>query len=197
VATLEPEGQVTVRLTVPELAGVAVQDSVDFLNNMLNLNTQSTAKAMTMIISNLNTPQATLAIETIQKATEFAIQDFEKIGAAAARVVAAFKTPPRTAVGISIALDNGDGQTAKAGAPVDKPPSVQVKDTLGNPVTGINVTFLPKDGFVEPVKLPTNADGIAAVKWTLGKTPGPNTLTATVDLAGSPSITFTATATAP
>jgi hypothetical protein len=50
---MEPEGQVIVRLTVPELAGVAVQDSVDFLNNMLNLNAQSTAKAMTMIIGNL------------------------------------------------------------------------------------------------------------------------------------------------
>ena len=53
VAPLEPEGQVIVRLTVPELAGVAVLDSVDLLNNMLNLNAQSTGKAMTMIISNL------------------------------------------------------------------------------------------------------------------------------------------------
>ena len=50
---MEPDGQVIVRLTVPELAGVAVLDSVDLLNNMLNLNAQSTGKAMTMIISNL------------------------------------------------------------------------------------------------------------------------------------------------
>jgi hypothetical protein len=199
VATLEPEGQVIVRLTVPELAGVAVQDSVDFLNHMLNLNAQSTAKAMSMIISNLNTPQATLAIETIQKATESAIQDFEKIGAAAARVAAGFTTPsPTGGVGISIAPDKGDGQTAKAGVPVNIPPSVQVKDTHGNPVTGINVTFLPEEGggSVEPEKLPTDANGIAAVKsWTLGKE-GQNTLMAALDFAGKPSITFTATATA-
>jgi hypothetical protein len=197
VATPESEGHVTVRQTVPELVGVAVHDSVDFLNHMLNLNAQSTAKAMSMIISNLNTPQATLAIETIQKATESAIQDFEKIGAAAAKVAAGFITPPSTGVGISIAPDKGDGQTAKAGAPVNIPPSVQVKDTLGNPVTGINVTFLPNEGggSVEPQKLPTDAKGIAAVKsWTLGKE-GQNTLTASVDFAGQPSITFTATAT--
>jgi hypothetical protein len=195
---MEPDGQVIVRLTVPELAGVAVQDSVDFLNNMLNLNAQSTAKAMTMIISNLNTPQATLAIETIQKATESAIQDFEKIGAAAARVVAAFKTlPPTGGVWIPIAPNAGDGQTAKANTPVSIPPSVQVRDMRGNPVAGINVTFLPgKDsGSVDPPKLATDANGIATIKsWTLGKE-GENTLTAQVDFAGKPSISFTATAT--
>jgi hypothetical protein len=202
VATLDSEGQVTVRLTVPELAGVAVQDSVDFLNNMLNLNAQSTARAMTMIISNLNTGQATLAIETIQKATESAIQDFEKIGAAAAKVVAGFTTPlPTGGVGISIAPvapDKGDGQTAKTGAPVTNPPSVQVKDTRGYPVTGINVTFSLGEagGSVVPAKLPTDANGIATVtSWTLGKE-GRNTLTAALDFAGKPSITFTATATA-
>jgi hypothetical protein len=187
-----------VRETVSKLAGVAVQDSVEFLNQMLNLNAQSTAKAMSMIISNLNTPQATLAIETIQKATENAIQDFEKIGAAAAKVAAGFATPPSTGVATSIALNKGDGQTAKAGALVNIPPSVQVKDALGNPVAGVHVTFLIKDGggSVEPEQLLTDANGIAAVKsWTLGKQ-GPNTLTATVDCAGKPSTTFTATATA-
>jgi hypothetical protein len=189
---------VAVRQTVPELAGVAVQDSVDFLNQMLNLNAQSTAKAMSMIISNLNTPQATLAIETIQKATDSAIQDFEKIGAAAAKVAAGFPTQPSAGVGISIVLDKGDGQTTKTGTPVSIPPSVQVKDTLGNPVSGINVTFSPQEGggSVEPGKLPTDANGIAAVKsWTLGKE-GQNTLTAGVDFAGQPSVTFTATASA-
>jgi hypothetical protein len=197
VATLESKGPVTVSQTVPKLAVVAVQDSVEFLNRMLNLNAQSTAKAITMIISNLNTPQATLAIETIQKATENAIQDFEKIGAAAAKVVADFTTPTPPGVGISIALDKGDGQTAKAGAPVNIPPAVLVKDALGNPFSGIYVTFSPKEGegSVEPEQLPTDANGIAAVKsWTLGKQ-GANTLTATVEYAGQPTITFTANAT--
>ena len=109
-----------------------------------------------------------------------------------------------TATGIagpaaSIAVNAGDTQTATAGTAVATPPSVIVKDANGNPVSGVSVTFAVASGGGSATGLGavTDASGIATVgSWTLGATPGPNTLTATSgSLSGSP-VTFTATGTA-
>ena len=95
-----------------------------------------------------------------------------------------------------MALYEGDDQTASAGTAVPIAPSVRVTDAGDNPVPGVHVTFAVASGggSVTGADAVSGADGIAAVgSWTLGGTPGENTLTATVaGLAGSP-VTFTAT----
>ncbi|PYO69270.1 MAG: hypothetical protein DMD69_03370, partial [Gemmatimonadetes bacterium] len=98
-----------------------------------------------------------------------------------------------------IALNAGNSQTAPAGTAVATPPSVLVRDQFNNPVAGVAVTFAPASGSgtVNPTTpVTTDASGVAAVSsWTLGTTPGTNTLTATASgLSGSP-VTFTATGT--
>lgn len=88
----------------------------------------------------------------------------------------------------------GDAQTATAGASVSVAPAVTVKDANGNAVSGVSVTFAVASGggIVTGATQTTNASGVATLgSWTLGKTAGPNTLTAT---AGSlAAVTFTAT----
>jgi hypothetical protein len=69
----------------------------------------------------------------------------------------------------------GDGQTAVAGSAVAIAPSVQVADTFGNLVAGLQVDFqvLSGGGGVTGATAVTNAAGIAAVgSWTLGATGG-------------------------
>ncbi len=94
----------------------------------------------------------------------------------------------------------GNNQTATAGAHVVTPPSVKVTDANGNAVSGFTVVFAPAagSGTVTGGSATTNSSGIAAVgSWTLGPTPGAQSLTATASgLTGSP-ITFAAIAVAP
>jgi adhesin/invasin len=93
----------------------------------------------------------------------------------------------------SMAVFLGDGQSAPAGSAVPTQPSVVVKDANGNVVSGVTVTFAvtagggTATGFV----VATDVNGIATVgNWTLGPSPGLNSLTATL---GSFVVTFTAT----
>ncbi|HSR91626.1 MAG TPA: invasin domain 3-containing protein, partial [Gemmatimonadales bacterium] len=97
----------------------------------------------------------------------------------------------------SIDVGAGDGQSDDAGTPVAVPPRVIVADVSGNPVSGVNVTFAVASGggsVVPTTAVATGVNGLAAAtSWTLGNTPGTNTLTATsAGLSGSP-VTFTAT----
>src|SRR5690606_7190249 len=99
-----------------------------------------------------------------------------------------------------IAKDDGDEQTGTVGAALPVAPTVLVTDASGNPVSGVSVTFAVTGGggsLSGSGTGSTNASGIAtAPAWTLGTTPGTNTLTATsAGLSGSP-VTFTATAVA-
>jgi hypothetical protein len=69
----------------------------------------------------------------------------------------------------------GDGQTAPVGSAVAVAPSVQVADTFGNLVAGLQVDFqvLSGGGAVTGASAITNASGIATVgSWTLGATGG-------------------------
>src|SRR5947199_225433 len=99
----------------------------------------------------------------------------------------------------TITANSPTSQSAAAGTAVTSPPSVIVKDTNGNPVADVAVTFTPAagSGSVTGGTQTTNGSGIATVgSWTLSATAGPNTLTATsTGLSGSP-VTFTATGTA-
>src|SRR5919107_1742774 len=105
-----------------------------------------------------------------------------------------------SAVPARIASVQGDGQNAPTGSPVPVRPAVQVTDSSGEPVAGATVTFVVTagGGTVEGSTQTTGSDGIARVgRWTLGATPGTNTLEArSGSLTGSP-VVFTAEATAP
>ena len=97
----------------------------------------------------------------------------------------------------TISVNGGDGQNAATGIAVPVPPSVVVTDADNNPVSGVPVTFQVTlgGGTVEPATpVNTNANGVATVtSWTLGASPGPNTLSAAASgLAGSP-VVFDAT----
>lgn len=98
----------------------------------------------------------------------------------------------------TIAVNAGNNQTADVETVLPIDPSVLVTNGLGQPVSGVSVTFAVTAGAgtiaIETAVL-TNASGIAtAGDWTLGAEAGANTLTATsAGLTGSP-VTFTATA---
>lgn len=97
----------------------------------------------------------------------------------------------------SVEAASATNQTAAAGTNVAEPPSVRVTDVNGNPMNGVSVTFAVTGGggSVTPTPPVTNTDGIASAGfWTLGITPGVNTVTATVANVGQ--VVFTATGTA-
>ena len=93
----------------------------------------------------------------------------------------------------SIAANSSTTIGAAPGTQVAELPSVIVRDAAGNPVGGVPVTFAVTSGggTITGSKVSSGSDGIATVgSWTLGQTPGVNTLTAT---AGNlPAVTFTA-----
>ena len=96
----------------------------------------------------------------------------------------------------SVAVNGGDNQSAPAGSQVPIAPSVVVRDAHGNPVAGAQVLFAVTGGggSVLGAIAATNPSGVAVVgSWTLGATPGPNTMSATV--AGLSPVTFSATGT--
>ena len=97
--------------------------------------------------------------------------------------------------GLPAALEKtaGDGQAGLASAPLPQAPTVRVADAGGNPVAGVAVAFAADagSGSVAVPLATTGADGTASAgSWTLGATPGANTLTASV--AGAAPVAFTA-----
>lgn len=89
---------------------------------------------------------------------------------------------------------SGDMQTGVQLQPLPLPVTVEVKDSYGNVVPGIMVTFAASDGSVSPTSAITDTSGKAAAVWTLG-TASAETLTASV--SGLAAVTFTSTATIP
>jgi WD40 repeat protein len=83
-------------------------------------------------------------------------------------------------------------QMVSAGSAVPANPTVRVLDSLGSPVANVTVTFAILDGAgtVSAASVPTDVDGLATTRWTLGQRVGVNALTASV--AGLPSVQFTA-----
>jgi adhesin/invasin len=92
----------------------------------------------------------------------------------------------------------GDGQSANHGAAVSIAPAVRIVDQNNAAVSGVSVTFVVASGggFATGATATTGTDGVATIgSWTLGATPGANTLTASASgVSGSP-VTFSATST--
>ena len=91
-------------------------------------------------------------------------------------------------------LVSGDGQSALVGTSVPDPLVVRARDAAGNPVTGLAVAWVVGDGggSAAPQTSLTDAQGLAATRWTLGSAAGTNTLTAVISGVGT--VGFTATA---
>ena len=93
-------------------------------------------------------------------------------------------------------LNDGDGQSAVAGATVSVPPSVRVLDDFGNGVAGTTVQFTVTGGggSVTGATPTSDGSGLATVgSWTLGTSAGTNTLEASAaGIVGT--VGFTATA---
>ena len=88
-------------------------------------------------------------------------------------------------------------QSTPIGALVTSVPSVIVRDAVGNPASGIPVTFALTSGGgqITGGTQTTNAQGIATLgSWRVGPNPGPNTVTA--NSSGLTPVTFTANGTA-
>jgi hypothetical protein len=72
-------------------------------------------------------------------------------------------------------------QAAVTGTPVPEAPAVRITDQLGNPISGVAVTFSVAGGggAVASVAATTDASGTASAgAWTLGPAPGDNAVTA-------------------
>lgn len=95
----------------------------------------------------------------------------------------------------SMAIYAGDGQTASPGAAVAIAPAVRVLDDEGHAVENWPVTFSVTSGggSITGASALTNSSGVATVgSWTLGASPGANTLKASAPAVSD--VTFTATA---
>ncbi len=86
--------------------------------------------------------------------------------------------PLKTLVKIS-----GDNQSGHTGVSLAHPLVVEVRDTNGNPVEGVTVTFAVTGGggSLNPETTRTNASGRAWTRLTPGDNPGTNTVTVNAD----------------
>jgi len=87
----------------------------------------------------------------------------------------------------------GDAQSAGVGSALPTPLSVMVIDYDGKPVSGVSVAFAATAGAVGTASVTTDANGMAQTTFTLGQTPGDETVTATATGVAK-SATFTETA---
>ena len=101
------------------------------------------------------------------------------------------------ASGVSIV--SGDDQTGPVSTELPIPLVVEVRDGDGNPVPTVAVSWVigSGGGSVTPATSPTDAVGQATAAWTMGGTPGPNTVSAVVSGIGVAEFSATATAGAP
>ena len=76
-----------------------------------------------------------------------------------------------------IAIATGDRQEAAVGARLRRPVVVRVTDHHGNAVPDASLRVVPTRGTVPDTVVATDADGEAAVSWTLGRQAGPAELT--------------------
>ncbi|MEX2531195.1 MAG: invasin domain 3-containing protein [Gemmatimonadota bacterium] len=115
----------------------------------------------------------------------------QTLTAAAAGQSVQFSATAESAGAAAIAVHSGNNQTGTVGTTLDNPLEARVTDQYGNPVAGVSVSWTTSDGSASPTPSTTNTQGIAATTWTLGSTPGSQSLTAA---AAGQSVQFSATA---
>jgi protocatechuate 3,4-dioxygenase beta subunit len=93
-----------------------------------------------------------------------------------------------------IVIVSGNNQTAATGSELPESLVVQVLDQDNNPIPNSAVAWVigVGGGSMNPETSQTNSDGVAYTHWTLGSSPGTNTVNAVVSGVGS--VTFSATA---
>jgi adhesin/invasin len=98
----------------------------------------------------------------------------------------------------TIVTISGGGQRATVGAALAQPVIVRVADASGNPVAGVPVSFAVTagGGSISPPALITDAVGRAQAVWTVGTTPGPQTVSVSAPVASGVPAVFQATAVA-
>jgi adhesin/invasin len=98
-----------------------------------------------------------------------------------------------------VTIVSGNDQTGPVSTELPTPLVVAVKDGAGNPVPGVAVSWVIGlgGGSVTPTTSSTDAAGQASAAWTMGGTPGANTLSAVVSGIGVAAFSATATAGAP
>lgn len=100
--------------------------------------------------------------------------------------------PESTVITLSVVAAS-DGQSAVVGTALPYSPRVLV--TRDNtPATGVTVTWQAETGVTSAGTSVTGSDGTTSVTWTLGSTPGAQTLHASVDSAQPGSVTLHASA---
>jgi hypothetical protein len=94
----------------------------------------------------------------------------------------------------TITAQSTDTIRATVGAVVSAPLTVTIKNAAGEPIDTATVTFAVATGggTLSATSAKTNASGQASTTWTLGKTPGVQTVTATAGVL--PAVTFPAVA---
>jgi hypothetical protein len=96
----------------------------------------------------------------------------------------------------SMTLVEGDNQSAVIWHMLSVAPAVVLRDQYGNGAASTSVTFSVASGggrLTTPVVVP-GSDGIARAAWSMGPSPGANSLTATAQGSALGTITFNATA---
>ena len=93
----------------------------------------------------------------------------------------------------------GNGQSARIGEALSESLGVRVLDEFGNSVSGVEVRFqvFQGGGQIGPPASPTDEEGQAFARWTLGSAGGTQLVAAVVPGADDALLTFQATAIAP
>jgi hypothetical protein len=81
----------------------------------------------------------------------------------------------------AIAVQSGEGQRGTVGGALPKPIVLQLRDSLGNPLSGVAISVRTAQGTVADTDLVTNQQGRAVVRWTLGPTAGDQQVEVRVD----------------
>ncbi len=93
-------------------------------------------------------------------------------------VAFAISCAPSTVTPFAIVSLSGNGQNAGVGQKLASPLTVSVLDAANTPIEGVtgNWAVASGGGSVSPASGPTNAQGTASAEWTVGTSPGPQTL---------------------
>jgi adhesin/invasin len=167
------------------IAGVDVAWSADGGGNVSSATTTTGADGQTSVTRTLGNTAGTQRT--------FASVD----GLAGSPVTFVHTATAGAASGLSIV--SGDDQTGPVSTELPIPLVVQVKDGGGNAVPGVAISWVigSGGGSVTPATSTTDAAGQSSAAWTLGATPGPNTVNAVVSGIGVAEFSATATAGAP